>query len=69
MASLSDWLSSSTQEEERMAAMSDNEHKVTGLELLLPDPEFIAQLGKNRRPDPDEADGADDDYFEPPHAA
>ena len=51
-----------------MAAMSDTEHKVTVLELLLPDPEYIAQLGQNRRPDPDEAD-AEDDYFEPPHAA
>jgi hypothetical protein len=49
-----------------MAAMSDNELKATGLELLLPDPEFIAQLGENRRPDPDEAN---DDGYEPPRAA
>jgi hypothetical protein len=49
-----------------MAAMSDNELKATGLELLLPDPEFIAQLGENRRPDPDEAN---DDGCEPPRAA
>jgi hypothetical protein len=40
--------------------------QATGLELLLPDPEFIAQLGQNRRPDPDEAD---DDYYDPPPAA
>ena len=50
-----------------MAETSDKEHKVTGLELLLPDPEYIAQLGQNRRPDPDEAED-DDDYFRP-HAA
>jgi hypothetical protein len=50
-----------------MAAMSDTEHKVSGLELLLPDPELIAQIGQNRRPDPDEPYD-DDDYFEP-HAA
>lgn len=50
-----------------MAAMSDSEHKATGLELLLPDPEFIAQLGRDRLSDPDETE--DDDYFEPPHAA
>jgi hypothetical protein len=68
MASLSDWLSSSTPKEEQMAAMSDTEHKVTGLELLLPDPEHIAKLGQNRRADADEADEVDD-YFEPPHAA
>ena len=49
-----------------MAAMSDTEHRATGLELLLPDPDFIAQLGRNRDPDPEEAD---DDDFEPPHAA
>jgi hypothetical protein len=49
-----------------MAAMSDSEFKATGLELLLPDPEFIAQLGQNNRPDPDEAD---DDGYEPPRAA
>lgn len=49
-----------------MAAMSDSELKATGLELLLPDPEFIAQIGQNRRPDPDEAD---DDGYEPPRAA
>jgi hypothetical protein len=51
-----------------MAAMSDTEHGATGLELLLPDPEFIAQLSENSRPDPDEAVG-DDDYFPPPLAA
>ena len=52
-----------------MAAMSDTEHEVvTGLELLLPDPEFIAQLSENRRPDPDEAVD-EDDYFPPPLAA
>jgi hypothetical protein len=49
-----------------MAAMSDNELKATGLELLLPDPEFIAQLSERRRPDADEAD---DDGYEPPRAA
>ena len=49
-----------------MAAMSDSEHEPTGLELLLPDPEYIARLAENRRPDPDEAD---DDGYEPPHAA
>lgn len=49
-----------------MAAMSDRELEATGLELLLPDPEFIAELGQNRRPDPDEAD---DDGYEPPRAA
>jgi len=56
-----------------MAAMSENEHKATGLELLLPDPEFIAELGKNRRSDPDDGDDGDDgdggdggdDYFVP----
>ncbi len=51
-----------------MAAMSDTEHRATGLELLLPDPEFIAQLSENRRPDPDEAVD-EDDYFPPPFAA
>jgi hypothetical protein len=69
MASLSDWLSSSTPEEEQMAAMSDTEHKITGLELLLPDPEHIAQIGRSRGPAADEADDSDDDYFEPPRAA
>jgi len=49
-----------------MAAMSDSELKATGLELLLPDPEFIAQLGERSRPDADEAD---DDGYEPPRAA
>jgi hypothetical protein len=48
-----------------MAAMSDTEHKTTGLELLLPDPELIAELARRR--DADEAD--EDDYFEPPTAA
>lgn len=55
-----------------MAAMSDSEHEATGLELLLPDPEFIARLGQNRRPDQDDGDDSDDkfdDYFPPPHAA
>lgn len=49
-----------------MAAMSDADHTERGLELLLPDPAFIAQLSKRRRPDPDEAD---DDEYEPPRAA
>jgi hypothetical protein len=49
-----------------MAAMSDTEHKATGLELLLPDPKFIAQLGQSRGPEPEEAD---DDGYEPPRAA
>ena len=49
-----------------MAATSDIEIEATGLELLLPDPERIAQLGQNRRPDPDEVD---DDGYEPPRAA
>lgn len=50
-----------------MAAMGDIDRKATGLELILPDPEFIASLlGESRRPDPDEAD---DDGYEPPRAA
>ena len=52
-----------------MAAKSDTEHEATGLELLLPDPEFIAELGRNRQPDQDEADDGDDDYCEPLYAA
>lgn len=58
-----------------MAAMSDREHEATGLELLLPDPEFIAQLGQKRlgqngRPDQDDGhDSEFDDYFPPPYAA
>lgn len=50
-----------------MAAMSDPELEATGLELLLPDPEFITQLGQSRRPEPDEAEH--DDGYEPPRAA
>lgn len=49
-----------------MAAMTDSELDATGLELILPDPQFIAQLSERRRPDPDEAD---DDGYEPPRAA
>jgi hypothetical protein len=49
-----------------MAAMSDSELKATGLELLLPDPEFIAELSEKSRL---ELEKADDDGYEPPHAA
>ena len=49
-----------------MAAMSDSEHKATGLELLLMDPEIVAWLGEQRHPDPEEAE---DDSYEPPRAA
>ena len=49
-----------------MAAMGDSELEATGLELLLPDPQFIARLGERSRPEPDDAD---DDGYEPPRAA
>ncbi len=49
-----------------MAAMSDSELKATGLELLLPDPEFIAELSEKSRPEPEKAG---DDGYEPPRAA
>ena len=49
-----------------MAAMSDSELKATGLELLLPDPEFIAELSEKNRPEPETAG---DDGYEPPRAA
>jgi hypothetical protein len=46
--------------------MSDTDSNAAGRELLLADPEIVAWLGEQRRPDPDEAE---DDPYEPPRAA